>query len=115
MASRPLTVSVFAGASPLSGKFGLLIPPGLMPAGVCSSSATVGHSLSLGKADLVCTLSRSAALADAAATALGNRIRSREDLRMAPRWAGRFDGIQGGVAVVGDTMSAWGEVELVEL
>jgi len=47
-ADRPLTVSVFAGASPLSGKFGLLIPLSQMPLGVCSSSATVGHSLSRG-------------------------------------------------------------------
>ncbi|MBW1868220.1 MAG: UPF0280 family protein, partial [Deltaproteobacteria bacterium] len=66
-ADRSLTVSVFAGASPLSGRFGLLIPVSRMPLGVCSSSATVGHSLSRGIADVVCILSPSSALADGAA------------------------------------------------
>ena len=60
MAKRPVTVSIFAGASPLSEKLGLLIPTGQMPLGVCTSSGTVGHSLSLGAADAACVLSASA-------------------------------------------------------
>ena len=45
-----------------------------MPVGLCTSSGTVGHSLSLGKADSVTVLAPSAALADAAATRLGNEV-----------------------------------------
>ncbi|MCK5487351.1 MAG: UPF0280 family protein, partial [Desulfobacterales bacterium] len=45
-ANRPVTVAIFAGASPLSERFGLLIPVKKKPLGICSSSATVGHSLS---------------------------------------------------------------------
>lgn len=114
-ASRPVTVSLFAGESPLGGKFGLVIPVRQMPLGVCCSSATVGHSLSVGIADAVCLLSPSSALADAAATALGNRIRHRSDLKRVSDWAGEVEGILGGVVVAGDRMATWGDVALAVL
>ena len=114
-ADRPLTVSVFAGASPLSGRFGLLVPVSQMPLGVCSSSATVGHSLSRGITDVVCTLSSSAALADGAATALGNKVKKKRDLEEVATWADQIEGILGGIAIVGDTMATWGDIELVEV
>jgi len=114
-ADRPVTVSLLAGKSPLSGQLGILIPEGNMPIGICSSSATVGHSLSMGIADLACLLSPLAALADAAATAVGNRIKSKDDLQDAASWAGNIDGITGGVLIAGDRMAAWGDIELVEM
>lgn len=112
---RPVTVSVFAGASPLSERFGLLIPARQMPLGVCSSSATVGHSLSMGITDVICLLSSSAALADGAATALGNRIKRKTDLEKVGLWAGDIKEILGGVVIVEDRMATWGDIELVEL
>lgn len=114
-AKRPLTVAVFAGTSPLSEKFGLKIPAARMPLGVCSSSGTVGHSLSLGAADAVCLLSRSAALADGAATALGNRIKKKRDLSLAAEWTREVQGILGGLIILGESMASWGAIELVEL
>ena len=113
--NRPATVSILAGASPLSQKVGLRIPVSQMPLGVCSSSATVGHSLSMGIADVACLLSPSAALADCAATALGNRIKKKKDLEKVSGWAREIEGILGGVVIVGDKMASWGDVELVEL
>lgn len=115
MVQRPVTVSIFAGDSPLSGKFGLRIPERQMPLGICSSSATVGHSLSRGVTDVVCLLSKSTALADAAATALGNRVMKRADLEHAAHWAEEIGGILGGVVIVKDTMATWGDIELVEI
>ncbi|MEE4353209.1 MAG: UPF0280 family protein [Desulfatiglans sp.] len=112
-ANREVTVSLLAGDSPLSEKLGILIPQGHLPIGICSSSATVGHSLSMGTADLACLLSPSAALADAAATAVGNRIKTLESLESAASWARTIDGITGGVVIAGDRMAAWGDVELV--
>ncbi|MFN3535334.1 MAG: UPF0280 family protein, partial [Desulfatiglandales bacterium] len=47
----------------------------LMPVSVCSSSSRIGHSLSFGSADLACIVSPSGAMADAAATSAGNRLR----------------------------------------
>ena len=114
-ASRPVTVSIFAGTSPLSEKIGLVLPPELMPLGVASSSGTVGHSLSLGKADVGCVLSPSAALADAAATALCNRIQGPKDLSKIDEWAKGIKGILGALVILGDKMATWGQIELIAL
>jgi ApbE superfamily uncharacterized protein (UPF0280 family) len=114
-ASRPVTVSIFAGTSPLSEKIGLVISPERMPLGVASSSGTVGHSLSLGKADVGCVVSPSAALADAAATALCNRIQGRKDLTRIEEWARNLKGILGALVILGDEIASWGQIELVAL
>ena len=109
------TISVFAGDSPLSERIGLKIPVRQMPLGVCSSSGKIGHSLSKGVADVVCILSSSALLADGAATYLGNRIKGASDLRAFGDWVQEIDGLLGGMAVVGDKMAVWGDIELVSL
>lgn len=114
-AGRPVTVAILAGRSPLNGRFGLLIPERQMPLAVCTSSATVGHSLSMGIADAACVVSSSGALADAAATALGNRIRQKSDLEKVSGWSHKIKGVIGGVLIVGDRMATWGDIELVEL
>ena len=110
--SRDVTVSIFAGESPLSDKVGIVIPEKMMPLGICTSSGRIGHSLSMGNSDVVCILSKSAVLADAAATALGNRIKNKNDLRKISEEAGNIEGVLGGVAIMDDEMTAWGEVEL---
>ena len=114
-ASRRVTVSLFAGQSPLSDRVGLIIPERMMPLGVCSSSATVGHSLSMGAADAVCVLAPSAALADGAATALCNRIGGKKELRRLDALAKDIEGILGVVVILGDQLATWGDVELVTL
>ena len=114
-ADRAVTVSIFAGPSSLSERLGLLIPPRQMPMGVCSSSGSVGHSFSAGIADVVCLVSRSAVLADAAATALGNTIQQKSALEQAAAWSERISDILGGVVIVADKMVAWGNIELVEV
>ena len=112
---RPATVSILAGSSKLSERFGLLIPVRQMPVGVCSSSGTVGHSLSMGIADVVCIVSPSAALADGAATAIGNKIKRKADLKEVANAASRVHGILGGVIIVKGAMASWGDIELTEL
>jgi hypothetical protein len=112
---RPAIVSIYAGESPLSEKFGLKIPTRQMPIGICSSSGTIGHSLSMGVADLVCTIASSAVLADGASTALCNRLKNKKDLEEIPDRAGQIPGIMGGLAIIGDSMIPWGDVELVGL
>ena len=112
---RPVTVSIFAGSSRLSDKLGLIIHPEEMPTGICTSSATVGHSLSLGTADAVCIVAQSASIADAAATALGNRITKRSKLKSVVESMRGFKDINGGVVVIGKTMATWGEIELTRI
>ncbi|MBN1625514.1 MAG: UPF0280 family protein [Deltaproteobacteria bacterium] len=112
---RDATVSIFAGGSPLSEKIGIKIPKEMMPVGICSSSGSVGHSLSMGSSDAVTVVSPSAIRADGAATALGNRVRTKKDLDKIPDWAEGMAGILGCVAILGDTMATWGDIELVAL
>ncbi len=111
----PATVALFAGKSPLSHRVGLNLDPALSPLGVCTSSATVGHSLSLGRADAACVLAKSAALADAAATALGNRVQGLDSIAPALEWLENLPDILGAVVIVGEKLGAWGRVELVPL
>jgi uncharacterized protein len=111
----PATVAIFAGDSPLSLRIGIRTGGGNDPIAVCTSSGTVGHSLSFGHADAVCVTSRSAALADAAATAVGNRVGCRRDIPAGIELARRIAGVLGVVIVVGDKMGVWGAGEVVVL
>ena len=112
---EPCRVGIFAGRSPLSMKVGLMIPPERTPLGVCTSSGTVGPSLSMGRADAVCVVARSAALADAAATSLGNMIHHPRDVEEALRKAKGMEGIEGVVIVVGEALGVWGDYPLVRI
>ncbi|MFH1059280.1 MAG: UPF0280 family protein [Pseudomonadota bacterium] len=112
---RGATVGIWAGSSPLSGRLGLVVAAAAMPMAVCTSSGTVGHSLSLGRADAATIVAADAALADAAATALGNRVQGRADLGPALDWAQGLPGVRGALVILGDQMAAWGEIELTSL
>lgn len=107
-----VTVGLFAGSSLLSGRLRLRLEPGLMPCGVCTSSGTVGHSLSFGKADAAVIIAGNAALADAVATAAGNRIACINDLERAVRFARSVRGVRGALFIIDDTMASWGAVTL---
>jgi uncharacterized protein len=102
--------AIFAGESPLSMKVALKVPPGEW--GVCASAGRVGPSVSYGQADAAVILSKDAALADAAATALGNRLKTQGDIDAALAHAMGIPGVLGAVAVMGDRLGAAGAVEL---
>ncbi len=113
--ARQRLIGIFAGKSPLTGKIGLEISGQDAPLGICSSSGTVGHSLSYGKADAVIALSRSATLADAAATAIGNRIISAEDINGGIEFAQGIDGLLGVVIIKDSNIGIWGEVKICQI
>jgi ApbE superfamily uncharacterized protein (UPF0280 family) len=69
----------------------------------------------VGKADVGCVVSPSAAFADAAATALCNRIQGPKDLNRIEEWARNLKGILGALVILGDKMATWGQIELVAL
>lgn len=110
-------ISIFAGESPLSNKVGIELSP-IVPWGVCTSSGTVGHSLSLGEADSVTVVARSTHLADAAATRLGNEVGSaakgKEGVNRALEVAQSIEGITGVVVICGEILGAVGDVKLVK-
>ena len=105
-------IGIYAGSSPLSAKIGLEINGEDTPIGVCTSSGTVGHSLSYGKADAVIALSKSATLADAAATAIGNLIVEPSDIPRGIDFAKNVDGLLGIIIIKDDSMGLWGQVKI---
>ncbi len=113
------SVAIFAGESPLSYKVGVRLKALDMPLGVCTSSGTVGHSLSFGDADSVTVIANSTPVADAAATRLGNEVGygggGKSGMQNALAKAAEIDGISGVVVICGELMGAYGEVELVEV
>ncbi len=113
--SKRRLVGIYAGQSRFTNRIALEIMRKGTPLGICTSSGTVGHSLSLGSADAVIALSRSAALGDAAATALGNVVSSPDDIPKALERAQTIKGLEGVVVIVGDKMGAWGKVKIVPL
>jgi ApbE superfamily uncharacterized protein (UPF0280 family) len=111
----PVTIGIFAGRSPFSMHIGLRVDPGKKPVSICTSSGTIGHSLSLGKADAVCVISKSCPLADAAATSIGNHVISKTDIQKAIEFGKNIDGVTGLVIIMGDRIGLYGKVEIVPL
>lgn len=111
--SKSRTVGIFAGKSPFSNRIGIKIPSNKNPLGICTSSGTVGPSLSFGKADAAIILSKSVFLADAAATAAGNRVNTPEDFDEAINFIRNIKGISGIVLIKDDKMAIWGSIEIV--
>ena len=108
-------IGIYAGKSPLTGKIGLEINGEDTPLGICTSSGTVGHSLSYGKADAVIVLSKSAVLADAAATAISNLIKQPSDISNGIELAKGIDGLKGVIIIKDDKMGLWGEVKICQM
>jgi len=110
-----LRVGIFAADSPFSKKMAIGIQKEEMPLGLCTSSSSVGHSLSFGCADAVCVKAKSSALADAAATALGNQIHAKKNVRQILEKGMKIQNVLGVIIIIGDQMGVIGDMELVEL
>jgi ApbE superfamily uncharacterized protein (UPF0280 family) len=78
--NRPVDVAVTAGEEPLSKRFGFRLSE--FPIGVATSSGRFSHALSFGEAEAAIVFCKEAALADAAATAVGNVVKG-EDAQVA--------------------------------
>lgn len=107
--------TIYANKSPLSMKTGLLIAKREKPYALCTSSGTIGHSKSYGKADAVTIFSDSAPLADAAATSLGNLIRKPNDIEKTINYGKKIKGILGIVIIKDKNIGLWGDLQLVKL
>jgi hypothetical protein len=105
---RPVTLGIFTGPALIRDIALRLEPrPGIFS--VCTSSGTVGHSLSFGRADAATVVAESGCLADAMATALGNRVReaSAKSVDQAIRDT-LADGIEGLLVVAGEHLGMGG-------
>ena len=101
---------VFSGADSPPIDIIVEVPPSGV--GLCTSSATVGPSISLGAADAVTVLARTATIADAAATAIGNRVLSPADIEAGLAMASGFSEVDGAVIVLEGSIGAWGRLEI---
>jgi ApbE superfamily uncharacterized protein (UPF0280 family) len=111
---KPIAFTLYAGEnSPFSGK--LKFKPTLSDRsfGVCTSSGTVGHSYSQGRADAVCVVSQTASQADAAATAVGNQVNHKEDIGRVIQEASNNHNILGIIVALEDKLGIWGMVEII--
>ncbi|MDD2715623.1 MAG: UPF0280 family protein [Candidatus Wallbacteria bacterium] len=106
---RPVTVGIFTGAAGVRS-FGLRFEPRPGLIGICTSSGRIGHSLSFGCTDAATVISGDTILADAAATALGNAIKTKEPASMKQAIDSMLvEGIEGMIAVV-DDLAAFGGI-----
>ena len=96
---------------------GLRIEGDALPLAVCSSSASIGHSLSFGQGELATVLAVDGAFSDAAATALCNMLQTAEDIPLAVKQAQAWAkyGLKGVFVQCGERLGMWGDFELVSL
>ena len=74
----------------------------------------MGHSLSYGKADAVVAVAASAALADAIATAVGNKVKNLDDIAAAIEYGGSISDLKGLVIIKDDAVGVWGGIKLCQ-
>ncbi|MGE5391653.1 MAG: UPF0280 family protein [Deltaproteobacteria bacterium] len=113
--TQPRTVAVFAGESSFSNQIALKVDSEGRALGICTSSGTVGPSISLGKADAVLIRAGSAALADAVASRAGNQVQDENDLMKAIEAAREVPGVQGVLVIKAGKLAAWGDIELIPI
>ena len=107
-------VGLYAGESSLSGQLGFKIKNGKTPTGICTSSGTVGHSISFGRSDSVTVFADEASTADALATSIANSAFGETDhdaVQNSIEKAEDFKKLMKGVlVVVGDNAGTLGKI-----
>jgi len=79
VSDRPMDIAIKAGDTPLSKKVGFRLEE--FPVGVATSSGLFSHALSFGEAEAVTIFADNAGIADAAATAVANKVRGDDEVR----------------------------------
>jgi len=113
---RPVTVGIFTGPAKIRDIALRFLPrPGIFS--VCTSSGTVGHSLSFGRADAATVIAGDGYLADAVATALGNRVKSGSEAEIGLAIEDLLiTGVEGLLVVAGERLGVGGELpEIVRM
>lgn len=110
--SNDRIIGIFAGESPLSGRLSFRVKSEDTPIGISTSSGTVGHSLSFGKADAVLIISKDTILSDAAATAVCNMVKSESAVEKALNYAKSIEGVKASVIIYGNKVGSIGDIEI---
>jgi len=105
---RAVTVGIFTGPAKIQD-IALRVEPRPGIFSICTSSGTVGHSLSFGRADAATVIAADGFLADAMATALGNRIKTGVEKEIEQAiLASLIDGVEGLLVVAGERLGMGG-------
>jgi len=111
--NEPYTLGIYAGESPLRD-IGLKLEPRDNIFGICTSSGTVGPSVSLGVSDAATVISNDVPLADSSATLLGNQVKnagpSDQEMDSYFDCLKGIQGIEGALIAVGDKVGMWGDL-----
>jgi ApbE superfamily uncharacterized protein (UPF0280 family) len=107
-------IAIYSGESKLWRNLAIKIKSKDTPLGVCTSSGTLGHSLSFGLADSAVILSKSATLADAVATAACNLVQSQHDLEKALLFTRSIEGVSAAAIIFKNNLVSWGAIEFVK-
>ena len=106
----PVTVGLHTGTSEIGDRLAFSLQADETPIAVCSSSGKMGHSMSRGRCDLATVVAKDAALADAAATAAANRVRTPDDVNPAVEFVAGIEGIDGALIVKDDRIGLAGHL-----
>jgi uncharacterized protein len=107
-----LCLGVYAGLDNPVNDLRILVKGEDKITGVCSSSSILGHSLSLGNADLVTIISESVILADALATKIANRVNTEADIGKKIEEIKIMPQIKGALIIKNNSLGLWGDIEL---
>lgn len=112
--NKNVIMGLYAGTSSLSGQIGFKIKHDKTPIGICTSSGTVGHSISLGRADSVTVFSDEASIADALATSIANEAKGESEEDAVQSCLDRADDFKpyfrGVMIVVGESAGTIGKI-----
>jgi uncharacterized protein len=109
-AVEPVIIGLDAGTARVGKSLAFLLEPDQTPISICSSSGKMGHSISLGLCDLATIVAKDAALADAAATAAGNLVRTVDNVDAALERIAGIEGIDGVMIVKDDRVGMAGRL-----
>ncbi len=111
--NKDIKVGVYLKNKHFEDKIYLKIKAVGTPCGLCSSSGSFGHSLSMGSSDLVVVMAKSTISADGAATSIANNIRDPEDISKTISSYKNIKDIKGILIVKDDRLGVWGNIEFI--
>jgi ApbE superfamily uncharacterized protein (UPF0280 family) len=108
----PLSIAIYAGNSPLSGKLGFYVSLEDFPIGIATSSATVSHAINFGEADAAIAIANTASLADAAAKRICNSVKGglKESIENGLEVAKSLKFIRGAIVIRGSYIGIVGKL-----
>jgi ApbE superfamily uncharacterized protein (UPF0280 family) len=109
-AVEPVVIRLATGTTGLADRLAFLLEPTDTPVAICSSSGTMGHSMSLGRCDLATIVATDGALADAVATAAANLVQTADDVDAALERIAQIPGVAGVLLVKDDRIGLAGHL-----